>query len=77
MDTGAWWATVHGMAKSETQLSDSHIHLYLHSCCCLVAKSCLVANSLPSHQGSSNSYSAVCQLHPNKTRRKKKKTNSI
>ena len=23
MDKGAWWATVHGVAKSQTQLSDS------------------------------------------------------
>ena len=22
MDGGAWWATVHGVAKSQTQLSD-------------------------------------------------------
>ena len=22
MDTGAWWATVHGVAESKTQLSD-------------------------------------------------------
>ena len=22
MDRGAWWATVHGLAKSQTQLSD-------------------------------------------------------
>ena len=27
MDRGAWWATVHGVAKSQTQLSDSHFHL--------------------------------------------------
>ena len=24
MDRGAWWATVHGVAKSETRLSDFH-----------------------------------------------------
>ena len=24
MDRGAWWATVHGVAKSWTRLSDSH-----------------------------------------------------
>ena len=24
MDRGAWWATVHGDAKSQTRLSDSH-----------------------------------------------------
>ena len=26
MDRGAWWATVHGVAKSQTQLSDYHFH---------------------------------------------------
>ena len=25
-DRGAWWATVHGIEKSETQLSDFHFH---------------------------------------------------
>ena len=25
MDRGAWWATVHGVAKSQTRLSDSRI----------------------------------------------------
>ena len=24
MDGGAWWATVHGVTESQTQLSDSH-----------------------------------------------------
>ena len=24
MDRGSWWATVHGVAKSQTQLSDFH-----------------------------------------------------
>ena len=24
--TGAWWATVHEVAKSRTRLSDSHFH---------------------------------------------------
>ena len=29
MDRGAWWATVHGVAKSWTQLSDfTHTHTY-------------------------------------------------
>ena len=27
MDRGAWWATVHGIAKSWTQLSNSHTHI--------------------------------------------------
>ena len=26
MDRGAWWAAVHGVAKSQTQLSDRHFH---------------------------------------------------
>ena len=25
---GAWWATVHGVAKSQTQLSDFHFHMF-------------------------------------------------
>ena len=28
MDRGAWWATVHGVAKSQTRLSDSHTHTH-------------------------------------------------
>ena len=31
MDRGAWWATVHGVAKSRTWLSDSHTHTYTHT----------------------------------------------
>ena len=30
MDRGAWWATVHGVAKSQTQLSDFHFHMVLN-----------------------------------------------
>ena len=26
MDRGAWWATVHGLAKSQTRLSNKHFH---------------------------------------------------
>ena len=28
MDRGAWWATVHGVAKSQTPLSNSHFHFH-------------------------------------------------
>ena len=28
MDREAWWATVRGVAKSRTRLSDSHIHTH-------------------------------------------------
>ena len=30
MDRGAWWATVHGVAKSRTQLSDFHFTSVLY-----------------------------------------------
>ena len=26
MDRGSWWAAVHGVAKSQTQLNDKHFH---------------------------------------------------
>ena len=29
MDRGAWQATVHGVAKSQTRLSDSHSHRHI------------------------------------------------
>jgi len=28
MDRGAWWSTVHGVAKSQTQLNDYHTHTH-------------------------------------------------
>ena len=34
MDRGAWWATVHGMAKSWTQLNmhtHTHTHTHIHA----------------------------------------------
>ena len=31
MDGGAWWATVHGVAKSRTQLSDFTFTLHFHA----------------------------------------------
>ena len=31
MDRGAWWATVHGLAKSKTWLSDRAQHTYIPS----------------------------------------------
>ena len=34
MDRGAWWATVHGVAKSQTQLSDFHTHTHTHTHTC-------------------------------------------
>ena len=29
MDKGAWWATVHGVTKSQTQLNDTVDSLYI------------------------------------------------
>ena len=31
MNGGAWWATVHGVAKTQTRPSDSHIHFTFQS----------------------------------------------
>ena len=31
MDGGAWWAAVHGVAKSQTQLSDFTFTFYFHA----------------------------------------------
>ena len=28
-DRGVWWATVHGVTKSWTQLSEFHFHFYI------------------------------------------------
>ena len=30
MDRGAWWATVHGVSKSHTQLRNTHTHTHIH-----------------------------------------------
>ena len=31
MERRAWWATVHGVAKSQTQLLKSHTHTHTHT----------------------------------------------
>ena len=31
MDGGAWWATVHGVPKSQTQLSDFNFTFHFHA----------------------------------------------
>ena len=31
MDGGAWWAAVHGVAKSQTQLSDFNFTFHFHA----------------------------------------------
>ena len=28
LDRGAWWVRDHGVAKSQTQLSDIHLHIF-------------------------------------------------
>ena len=33
MDKGGWWATVHGVTKMWTQMSDcTHTHTHTHTC---------------------------------------------
>ena len=40
MDRGVWWATVHGVAKSLTGLSDYHFHFSLR-------ESLLIKDTIP------------------------------
>ena len=35
MDREAWWATVHGITKSQIQLNDFHTHTHTHTDTCL------------------------------------------
>ena len=35
IDKGAWWATVHGVTKSQTQLSDFHFTSCALVCVCI------------------------------------------
>ena len=31
MDRGAWWAVIHGVSKSRTQMSDTRMHTHTHT----------------------------------------------
>ena len=51
MDRGAWWTTVHGVAKSQTQLSDwacTHTHTHTHTVAfqCCVSVYCTAEESV-------------------------------
>ena len=53
MDRGAWWATVHRVAKSRTRLSNFHFHsyvkreqVYVSNICSLLNVSCASIRSL-------------------------------
>ena len=39
MDRGAWWATIHGVAKSRTRLSDFCVCVCVCVCVCEIAGS--------------------------------------
>ena len=42
MDRGAWWAAIHGVTKSRTQLSTEHCCYYCCCCCyCYIVLLCL------------------------------------
>ena len=42
MDGGVWLATVHGVTKSQTQLSDfTSLYLYVHVCACVCVCVCV------------------------------------
>ena len=44
MDRGAWWATVHGVAKSWTRLSDFHVTSLYTVYECMYFKTAMKAN---------------------------------
>ena len=46
MDRGAWWATVRGVGKSRTRLSDWH---FLCCFCCFLSHPCLCPFCRPAH----------------------------
>ena len=41
MDRGAWWATVHRVTQSWTQLKRLSTHAYMYICVCSVVQPCL------------------------------------
>jgi len=45
-DRGGWRATVHGVAKSQTRLSDLHTHTHTHTHTCSQEKPCVPCGSL-------------------------------
>ena len=48
MDRGAWWATVHEVAKSQTRLSDrTHTHTHIMAKVTLNTNRCIHASPLP------------------------------
>ena len=48
MDGGAWWDSVHGVARSQTQLSDFNFSFYFHALEKeLVTHSCVFAWRIP------------------------------
>ena len=54
MDRGAWWATVHEVAKSWTRLSNTQQQQFLHSCPLFVKPHMNRCRSLPMHIASAS-----------------------
>ena len=73
MDRGAWWATVPGVAKSQTRQSDLHFHFFLYTIYCDRANilnpigrkwgvnTCI---SLPLRYGIDKTFSSTCRCLP-------------
>ena len=61
MDRGAWQATVHGVAKSCTQLSDwAQVHQIVKLCVCVCSMHCNMGNTEDSSLRMVASYSSHC-----------------
>ena len=61
-DRGGWQATVHGVAKSQTWLSDLHTHTHTHTHTCSQEKPCVPCGSLLTLQPSASGLMA--HTHP-------------
>ena len=64
VDRGAWWATVHGVAKSQTQLSIhtyTHTHTHIYVCVCIFGLYPSLWHRAPKTLG--NSYEVVMAIY--------------
>ena len=50
MDREAWWATVHGVTKSWTRLSDLHTHMDDHGTILLMIYLFIIVEKVPDKQ---------------------------
>ena len=75
MDGGAWWAAVHGVVKSRTQLSDCTFHFSL-SCIGEGNDNTLQCSCLENPRDGGARWAAVCGAAQSRTRLKRLSSSS-